>query len=526
MNRKIIVALLLFCAFVANAQQKVIQLYTNAAPGSENWTYSEKERIYTQPNFHNVIDYNVSHPTLTVYPADPKYNTGTAVIVCPGGGFYILSMSSEGTDVAHWLNQKGVTVFILKYRLAESLTDDPAMELLGKLGKPDFAKTISNIIPLAVADGRAAIKYVREHAAGYGISPSRVGIMGFSAGGTVAGSSGFNYTVDNRPDFVAPIYGYITPEMTPNVAADEPPFFIAAATDDQLGLAPNSVELYSKLLAAKHSAELHMYVKGGHGFGMNKQNIPTDTWIDRFGDWLGEHGLLKPIDPKVADNIEQREKEQKTNSERPYKDWAFLQKYEQQNAAVPPPAPGEKRVVFMGNSITEAWRNMDSSFFVGHNYYGRGISGQTTGQMLVRFREDVINLRPKVVVILAGVNDIAQNNGPSKIEDIFGNIKSMAELARLAHIKVVISSILPASAIPWRLSIDPKPGVAQMNKLLKDYCEQNHIVYLDYYSKMVDDRQGLPSTLSFDGVHPTLAGYKVMEPLAEKAIDEAMKRKE
>ncbi|HZY39804.1 MAG TPA: GDSL-type esterase/lipase family protein [Mucilaginibacter sp.] len=526
MNRRIIVALLLFCAIAARAQQKVIQLYAGAAPGSENWTYSEKEKVYNIPAFKGVVDYDISHPTLTVYPADPAFNTGTAVIVCPGGGFYILSMTSEGTEEAHWLNQKGVTVFILKYRLAECSTDDPLTELFSKMSKPDFTKTVSTIIPLSIADGHAAVKYVREHAAEYGISPSRIGIMGFSAGGSVAASAGFNYTADDRPDFVAPIYGYITPEMTTNIAADEPPFFIAAATNDFLGLAPNSVDLYSKLLAAKHSAELHMYVKGGHGFGMNKQNIPTDTWIDRFGDWLGQLGLLKPIDPKVVANIEQREKDQKTNAERPYKDWAFLQKYEQQNAAVPPPTPGEKRVVFMGNSITEGWKNSDSSFFCGRPYYDRGISGQTTPQMLVRFREDVINLKPKVVVILAGINDIAQNNGPIKIEDIFGNIKSMVELARLYHIKVVISSILPAYALPWRPSIDPKPGVAQMNKLLKEYCEQNHIVYLDYYSKMVDDRQGLPASLSGDGVHPTLAGYKVMEPLAEKAIDEALKRKE
>jgi len=526
MTRRIIAALLLLCPFAARAQQKVIQLYPGAAPGSESWTYAEKEKVYNLPNFKGVVDYDVSHPTLTVYPADPAYTTGTAVIVCPGGGFYILSMNSEGTEVAKWLNQKGITVFLLKYRLGESSTGDPAVELYNKMQKPDFTKTIANIIPLSIADGRAAVKYVREHAPEYGISPSRIGIMGFSAGGTVAGASGFNYNPDSRPDFVAPIYGYITPEMTTNIATDEPPFFITVATDDPLGLAKNSVDLYSELLASKHSAELHAYVKGGHGFGMNKQNIPTDTWIDRFGDWLGEQGLLKPIDPKVVANIEQREKNNKFFSDLPHKDWAFIQKYEQQNAAIPPPGPGEKRVVFMGNSITEGWRNMDSSFFVGRNYYGRGISGQTTGQMLVRFREDVINLQPKVVVILAGINDIAQNNGPSKIEDIFGNIKSMAELAKSAHIKVVISSILPAYTIPWRATIDPKPGVAQINKLLKDYCEQNHIVYLDYYSKMVDDRQGLPANLSHDGVHPTLEGYKVMEPLAEKAIDEAMKRKE
>ncbi len=385
---------------------------------------------------------------------------------------------------------------------------------------------ITPIIPFSVADGHEAIRYVRQHAVEYGVSPSRIGIIGFSAGGTVAASSAFNYNADDRPDFVAPIYPYMPPALQGTIMADAPPMFLAAASDDQLGIESHSIDLYTKWNTAKHPVELHIYEKGGHGFGMQKQNIPTDTWIDRYGDWLGLLGLLKPINPKVAANIEQREKNRKFFEDLPHKDWAFIQKYEQQNAVVPPPAPGEKRVVFMGNSITEGWRNMDSSFFVGRNYYGRGISGQTTGQMLVRFREDVINLQPKVVVILAGINDIAQNNGPSKIEDIFGNIKSMAELARLAHIKVVMSSILPANIIPWRLAIDPKPGVAQMNKLLKDYCEQNHIVYLDYYSKMMDERQGLPASLSHDGVHPTLEGYKVMEPLAEKAIDEAMKRRQ
>ncbi len=522
MNRRLIVTLLLFCTLAATAQQKVIPLYSGAAPGSENWTYNEQE--YTTMGTPMV--YDVSHPTLTVYLPDPAIATGTGVIICPGGGFYILSIRDEGTDVAKWLNQRGIAAFILKYRTGQSLTANPAGELWQNLQKKDFNVTVKPIVAMAVADGRAAIKYVRAHAADYNLSPSRIGIIGFSAGGTVTTATAFNYTADDRPDFAAPIYPYIPPEIQGPVAADEPPMFIVAATNDELNLAPHSVDLYSKLLASKHSAELHMYAKGGHGFGMKKQNIPTDTWIERFGDWLGQQGLLKPIDTKVTANIEQREKDQKTNAERPYKDWAFLQKYDRQNAAVPAPAPGEKRVVFMGNSITEGWKNLDSSFFYGRPYYDRGISGQTTGQMLVRFREDVINLQPKVVVILAGINDIAQNNGPSKIEDIFGNIKSMAELARLYHIKVVISSILPAYGIPWRPAIDPKPGVAQMNKLLKDYCMQNHLVYLDYFSAMADSRAGLPSNLSGDGVHPTLAGYKVMEPLAEKAIDEALKWKE
>lgn len=522
MNRKILAALLLFLSVTVSAQQKVIQLYNGTAPGSENWTYNEQETDM----MGTPIVYNVSHPTLTAYLPDPAIANGTGIVICPGGGFYILAVKIEGIDLAKWLNERGVACFILKYRTGQSLTNNPGQELLAKMHRKDFAESVKPLIPLAIADGREAIKYVRAHAAEYHLSPSRIGIIGFSAGGTVAGAAGFNYNADNRPDFDAPIYGYLPPEVLGPVNADTPPFFIAAANDDELGLAAHSVALYSKLLDAKHSAELHIYAKGGHGFGTRKQNIPTDTWYERFGDWLGLQGLLKPIDPKAEAEIEARAKNDKFFANLPHTDWAFLQKYEKQNEAVPPRAPGEKRIVFMGNSITEGWRNADSAFFNGRPYYCRGISGQTTGQMLVRFREDVINLKPSVVVILAGINDIAQNNGPEKIEDIFGNIKSMAELARLNHIKVVISSILPAYALPWRPAIDPKPGVAAMNKLLKGYCEEKHIVYLDYYSAMADSRQGLPPSLSHDGVHPTLAGYKIMEPLAEKAIREALKRKE
>lgn len=207
------------------------------------------------------------------------------------------------------------------------------------------------------------------------------------------------------------------------------------------------------------------------------------------------------------------------------KDWAYITRYQDENSKVPPPAAGEKRVVFMGNSITEYWKGADSSFFTGKPNYNRGISGETSPQMLVRFREDVINLKPAVVVILAGINDIAENTGPNKLENVFGNIESMVQLAQVAHIKVVISSVLPANHFPWRPSIDPTEKVIQLNKMLKDYADQNNIVYLDYYSAMVDDQKGLPKNLSYDGVHPTLAGYKIMEPMVEKAIADALKRK-
>ncbi|WP_183572914.1 SGNH/GDSL hydrolase family protein [Mucilaginibacter sp. X5P1] len=204
-------------------------------------------------------------------------------------------------------------------------------------------------------------------------------------------------------------------------------------------------------------------------------------------------------------------------------DWPNLKRYQDANSKVPPPVAGEKRVVYMGDSITDFWISNDSTFFNSRSYLDRGISGQTTGQMLLRFRQDVIDLKPAVVVILAGINDIAQNNGPEKLEDVFGNIVSMVELAKANHIKVVISSVLPAFALPWRPAIDPVLQVAALNDMLKTYADKNKINYLDYFTAMADARKGLPANLSKDGVHPSLDGYKVMEPLVEKAINEVIK---
>lgn len=233
----------------------------------------------------------------------------------------------------------------------------------------------------------------------------------------------------------------------------------------------------------------------------------------------------------MAQTVSPSEKEQqaeinrKKQEEAFHKDWANIKRYEADNSKVSEAAANPKSVVYMGDSITDFWINNDPAFFAGKPYYNRGISGQTTTQMLVRFRDDVINLKPAVVVILAGINDIAENNGPIKLEAVFGNIQSMAILAKAAGIKVVLSSVLPAFDFPWRPGMEPAPKVISLNAMIKDYADKNHIVYLDYFSAMADDRQGLPKSLSGDGVHPNLAGYKVMEPLAEKAITEALKRK-
>jgi lysophospholipase L1-like esterase len=179
----------------------------------------------------------------------------------------------------------------------------------------------------------------------------------------------------------------------------------------------------------------------------------------------------------------------------------------------------------MGNSITEGWLRADSAFFANNRYVDRGISGQTTPQMLVRFRQDVIDLKPAAVVILAGINDIAQNTGPMTIEQTYGNIVSMAELAKANNIRVVISSVLPAYDFPWHPGLTPAEKVVKLNQRLKEYANKNKLVYLDYFSAMADERKGLPTSLSQDGVHPNLAGYKIMEPLVQKAIREALMKK-
>ena len=206
-------------------------------------------------------------------------------------------------------------------------------------------------------------------------------------------------------------------------------------------------------------------------------------------------------------------------------DWANTSRFKDANAKLPTPSSGENRVVFMGNSITEGWINTDPDFFAGKAYVNRGISGQTTPQMLVRFRPDVINLKPAVVVILAGTNDIAGNTGPSTLEMIMDNLVSMAELAKANRIKVVLSSVLPAFDYPWKPGLEPAPKIVKLNEMIKTYAEKNNIVYLDYFSSTVDERNGLKKELSGDGVHPNMAGYKIMEPLAEAAIKKALSQK-
>ena len=204
-------------------------------------------------------------------------------------------------------------------------------------------------------------------------------------------------------------------------------------------------------------------------------------------------------------------------------DWAGLRRYHDVNVALAAPAPGENRVVFYGNSITDVWAQYFSTMFPGKPYVGRGISGQTTPQMLVRFRQDVVALQPKVVVILAGTNDIAGNTGPSTLEMIEDNFMSMVQIAKAHRIRVVLSSVLPVYDYPWKPGLEPAPKIIALNAWLERYARETGEVYLDYHSAMADARGGLSPALARDGVHPTDAGYRLMAPLAERAIARALR---
>lgn len=226
---------------------------------------------------------------------------------------------------------------------------------------------------------------------------------------------------------------------------------------------------------------------------------------------------VPPTAPAAADPAKQIETMQKKLN-----DWPQLERYRAANAALPAPAAGEKRVVFYGDSITDSWAKKPEEFFPGKPYVGRGISGQTTPQMVVRFQQDVVHLKPAVVVVLAGTNDIAGNTGPSTPEMIEDTFMSMLAIARANNIRFVVSSILPADHYSWKPGAEPAEPIRAMNARLKAMADREGLVYLDYYSAMVNAKGGLDPDLAVDGVHPTAKGYTMMAPLAEKAIAQAL----
>jgi acetyl esterase/lipase len=271
------IAFTFLMACSARPQAVTVNLWPGPAPGSENWT--QKERTIENTPVGTVI-FNVVTPTLTAYLPERGKATGTGVIIAPGGAFVALAISLESYDVARWLQQRGIAAFVLKYRIVEKRGDGiPAGMNMDEVGK------------YGIADGIQALKVVRQHAAEWGVSPGRVGLMGFSAGAMVTSGALLQPDAAARPDFAAMIYGGPFGVM-PAIPAKLPPMFMAWAQDDAVALAP-IVRFHDALRSAGHKPETHIFSAGGHGFGMKKQGTSSDHWIDEFYYWLEAQGLTK-----------------------------------------------------------------------------------------------------------------------------------------------------------------------------------------------------------------------------------------
>lgn len=282
---------------------EVIPLWSGGAPRSENWPQQEQEtylplpadvpQTYLPLPFDVRIVRNIAQSTLTAYLPDPSIATGTAVIICPGGVFHFLSIEQEGTEVARWLCARGIAAFVLKYRVLQTEARD--IDFIKQLQERftnimHLMEVMQQIEPLAITDGQQAVKVVRQRAVEWGIVPERIGMLGFSSGGVVTIGTAMQYDEERRPSFAAAIYpspsgrGIVVP-------TDAPPLFLLAANDDPM-VAMASLPLYSAWRDAGQRVELHTYAQGGHGFGMTKQGLPTDHWIERFSEWLQAQGLL------------------------------------------------------------------------------------------------------------------------------------------------------------------------------------------------------------------------------------------
>lgn len=287
---KFILPTLLLMFTTSLMAQKVIKLPVTVEDETVEW--AKKEKQYFSDVWNTTVVTNVIKPTMQVFRPKAENNTGTSVIICPGGGMYALSIESEGNMVAEWLAERGVTAFVLKYRLVPT-GEDATKEMIS-----DGARVLikaGNLLPLGISDGLNAIQYVREKAEKYDLDPNKIGIMGFSAGGAVTMGATFNYDDFNKPNFVIPIYAWMDVIPMSPVPADAPPIFVVCASDDPLNLAPASVDIYNAWLKAEKSAELHMFSKGGHGFGMRTQNLPSDKWIERLGEWMEMQGFMEVI---------------------------------------------------------------------------------------------------------------------------------------------------------------------------------------------------------------------------------------
>ena len=406
--------------------------------------------------------------TLFVYQPDPLVRpTGTSVVICGSDQ----SDSLVKTLLSN-LSKTGCVGFVLKSKQS-LLTPD------------DLTK---------------AFEHIQANATEYKIRKEKLGLLALDVSGQLgAAAETFAFI------------GLIDPVALPKLKASSAPVFLAASKDH----GPDLLRFYTR--GARIGAHIDLQ--------LHEPTLPDGAKSTQWIDWLGSLGYMKPLSEEKTGALKNKEAWEnlaKYYDDRLHKDWPWLARYEEDNAKMGAPVAGENRVIFMGDSITEGWISSDPDFFKTNHYIDRGIGGQTTPQMLVRFRQDVVSLQPKVVILLAGINDIAENTGPSKIENVAGNLFTMCEIARVHGCKPILCSVLPAAAFPWHQGIDPIQPILKLNALLKEYARSNSLAYVDYYSAVVAEDQGMKKDLAKDGVHPSLAGYRIMETLAKVAIDKAL----
>ncbi|MCP4884350.1 MAG: alpha/beta hydrolase [Flavobacteriales bacterium] len=289
-NFTLIILMLHFC--LTAASQEIVKL-----PHEESaqviWEGEEKE--YFSNIWNTQVVTNVSVPTLSIFKPAAEKNTGVSVVIAPGGGLYALSIESEGRDVAKWLNEKGITAFVLKYRLVPTGADGVAeISELSQNNPAKIGEEVTKTIPYSIKDGLEAISYARENAEELGIDKNKIGFMGFSAGGAVTMGVAYSYDEKNRPDFLVPVYAWTDAMPVQKPQKEAPPMLLICASDDPLGLATGSIKIYNSWHSENLNVSLHMYSKGGHGFGMRKQGLPSDTWIERFYDWTLAEEIVTP----------------------------------------------------------------------------------------------------------------------------------------------------------------------------------------------------------------------------------------
>ena len=272
--------------------QQIIEL-----PVSDNngLSWNGKSKAYFSSDWKTQVVTNVSEPMMEAFVPDPSIANGTSVLIAPGGGLFALAIEKEGNLVAKWLNSKGITAFVLQYRLLPT-GEDGVKEVMEDW--ENVFEKVSPVLPLSISDGRNAVAYIRENAERWNLDPNKIGLLGFSAGGAVTMGVAMNSEDGNRPNFIVPVYPWMPVIGEYEVPEVTPPMFLVCASDDELLLAPDAIKLYSKWTDKGGISELHMYARGGHGFGMDKKGLPSDNWISSFYDWAVTEGIVETKVPK------------------------------------------------------------------------------------------------------------------------------------------------------------------------------------------------------------------------------------